>query len=159
MKQIPLMSREGHIVAFTKVDDDDYGRVSQHVWRLHRAGRGYAHRYSGNSHIFLHREIMGISVGRVPEVDHIDGDGLNNQRGNLRLVSHSQNHQNRRATRVGTSRYRGVAVSRDRWRAFGKLNGVKYHLGMFHSEDEAGTVAAKWRAEHMPFSLEALVTT
>lgn len=84
----------------------------------------------------LHRVILDALPGQ--EVDHINGDGLDNRRCNLRLVHQQQNQMNRRAQR-GSSRFKGVSwhSSHRKWRAQIRHNGSKLWLGAFGSEDDA----------------------
>lgn len=82
--------------------------------------------------IRMHRVIMGDPDGL--QVDHWDGDGLNNQRTNLRIATNSQNQHNQRTRRDNTSGYKGVTFRKDkgRWHAKIMLNGQRQHLGLFN---------------------------
>jgi hypothetical protein len=76
------------------VDDEDYERLSQFKWCAQRIGKTtYATRntYINRKHAvsYMHREILSECNGLL--VDHIDGDGLNNQRSNLRYCTRQQN--------------------------------------------------------------------
>lgn len=75
----------------------------------------------------------------------------------LRPVTFAQSAQNRNPSgnRNGKSRYRGVCEKDGKWRAYVTINRKQHHLGLFDDEDEAGAAAAAFRAEHMPYSLEA----
>jgi hypothetical protein len=66
-------------------------------------------------------------------VDHKDGNGLNNQKNNLRLCSYSQNSQNSKRPSHNTSGYKGACWSKgsNKWQAYIKLNGKCIHLGYF----------------------------
>jgi hypothetical protein len=68
------------------------------------------------------------------------GDGLNNQRWNLREATTSQNHANRKKTR-GLSRYKGVYWQKigEKWSAAVKYQGLKHYLGLFKDEADAAT--------------------
>jgi hypothetical protein len=109
MKEIPLT--QGKVAL---VDDTDYDHLNQWKW-----------------HVKFH--------GRTGQIDHKDGNGLNNQRGNLRLASGPQNHWNRRKIRGCSSKYRGVCWNKrsKRWVAYIKFFETKKHLGYFDSEIEA----------------------
>lgn len=87
--------------------------------------------------ILLHRVIMSADKGI--HIDHIDGDGLNNRRSNLRFATPSQNMQNKRKKANGTSRFKGVSwdKSHNKWRSQIRLNGVVYKLGTFDDEELA----------------------
>jgi hypothetical protein len=72
--------------------------------------------------------------------DHADHNGLNNQRNNLRLASHSQNCINRNIYKKNTSsKYLGVSFchSTNKWKAEIRFNGSYKYLGVFNSEEEA----------------------
>lgn len=87
--------------------------------------------------IRMHRVLMGEIHGL--EVDHRDGDGLNNRRKNLRVATRTQNIRNQRLRSDNTSGIKGVhwfKASR-KWRACICLNGKNRHLGSFDSREEA----------------------
>ncbi len=88
----------------------------------------------------MHREIAkraGLPLAR--QYDHRDGDGLNNQRGNIRVCTHGQNMTNARKRLRKTSRFKGVSwEARDsRWRACIMVNKKQTHLGQRTSEEAA----------------------
>lgn len=138
MKEIQLT--RGYVAL---VDDEDYEWLSQWNWCVHVGARGelYAHRRKrsseGRGHVLMHRLIMGAPDGQ--QVDHIDRDGLNNQKGNLRLASRSMNSINRGVFKNNTSGYRGVGYVRhsQKWRARIDVDGVQTYLGIFDSPEAA----------------------
>jgi hypothetical protein len=73
------------------------------------------------------------------EIDHIDRDGLNNRRENLRVSTPSQNSQNSRKNSLNTSGFKGVFFQKGlgKWRAQIKTNGKRKSLGCFLSPEEA----------------------
>lgn len=151
---IPLRRRDGSISACSIVDASAT-RIADVRWRLNP--NGYAARKGPrNTSIYLHREVLGLRKGDGLEVDHINGDRLDNRRANLRVATAAQNQQNV-PSYEGTSSYRGVHWdSRVRaWRASATLAGRKYELGCFASELAAAETASAFRAEHMPFSNES----
>jgi hypothetical protein len=125
------------------VDDEDYERLSR--WRWHanvvRGGRVCAlrkKRHRGRmTTIYMHREIVGAKPGQ--QVDHINGDALDNRRGNLRICTISQNNQNRYANTGASSQYKGVCWDKgaDKWRATITAGGRRKYLGTFEDEREA----------------------
>jgi hypothetical protein len=125
----------------TLVDDDDYIWLSQ--WRWHY-GDGYARRNEwrgGKSHtIRMHRLIHQTPAGM--DTDHIDGDGLNNQRSNLRTATSTENMRNRRMRKDNTSGFRGVTWSKreKKWVAQIRLDGKRIHLGYYNTPEEAAEV-------------------
>ena len=127
------------------VDDDTYEQVSQYFWHVQkRAKRYYAGRYRRKHEgkpgiIMLHHVVMGTPPSGY-EVDHKDGEGLNNQRSNLRVVTHRVNAQNQIMHRAG--HLVGASLSSDHyrlkpWRSQIVYNGKQYYLGMFGTELEA----------------------
>jgi len=125
------------------VDDEDYELVSQYKWHTSskKGHTFYAVAYAGggrNNHkqISMHRLIMGASFGE--EVDHINGNGLDNRKENLRLASRAENVRNKHIS-SGTSSYKGVSLYRrtGRWRAQIEMAEKNIHLGYFKTEKEA----------------------
>ena len=84
----------------------------------------------------MHRLILGEPPSdQKVIVDHRDGNGLNNQRSNLRWVTKQENNCNRAG--FGSSGFLGVSKSRGKWVAKIRRDGIRYHLGTFVSEIEA----------------------
>ena len=100
------------------VDVEDFEWVSKFKWHAHKRGRTwYARRAASGKTEFMHRTILahhgdGLIAG---EVDHISGDGLDNRKSNLQVISHAENIQKARIQVNNRSGYRGVSWSkRDR---------------------------------------------
>jgi hypothetical protein len=89
----------------------------------------------------MHQLILGKTIGRV--TDHINFNGLDNRRCNLRVVSSRQNTINRRLQRNNTSGYRGVEHRHGKWNARIKCRGKTYHLGTFADAESAARVYDK----------------
>lgn len=144
MKEISLITRGGYIAL---VDDEDFDWASGVRWRAMLAGSGRRYAISSEriagKQALMHREIAARMLGRDKisnqEIDHIDGDPLNNQRSNLRLCSHRQNMRNRRKSRANTSGYMGVSRSFGKWAADIWV-GKAIHLGRFTQIEEAARV-------------------
>lgn len=98
---------------------------------------------------FAHRLAFLYMTGEFPEneVDHIDGNGLNNRWDNLRAVTHAENGKNQRLNTCNTSGTTGVSwiKSRSKWLATIKVNRVNKYLGVFNSKEDA--IAARKKAE------------
>lgn len=86
---------------------------------------------------------MGINKGSKAIVDHIDGDGLNNQRSNLRICNKQQNNFNRRP--ISKSGYKGVSLCKrdNTYVAYIKKGDYRKNLGSFPPTDEGAKLAAK----------------
>lgn len=139
MKTIPLT--KGYAAM---VDDEDYLALSQFKWQalLTRGGQPVYARRAGKTAsgkkvtILMHAFICGYS-----RPDHVDGDGLNNQRLNLRLATHGQNNANRRKAHGKSSVFLGVnwKQTNNKWCAQIKQDGKKRHIGLFKDEFDAAT--------------------
>ncbi len=129
------------------IDDEDSSLVSQYKWRLINAKTDEKPRYyvisdkrlpSGKwQPVLMHRLLTGAPKGL--QVDHINGDSLDNRKSNLRFATQSQNNANSRHQTNKSSRYRGVSwiKRRKRWRAFIQHEGRYIHLGHFEDEKQA----------------------
>lgn len=141
MKSITLT--KGYIAI---VDDDDFERLSAHKWTAlvtgQRLKRVYAYRRTGwdnakrrwSGMVLMHREIAKPIDGL--DVDHIDGDTLNNQKQNLRPASRSENLANNRRA-IGVSGYRGVALTKRGEKAPYRVMCRGKYLGEFFDKIEA----------------------
>jgi len=134
MKLLPLTKGR-----FAKVDDSDFEYLNQWKWSLdeNRWG-GYAIRNNGKGGtIRMHRELLNPKKKDL--VDHINGDGLDNQRQNLRVATAQQNAWNSRRMKRNTSGFRGVSKhSKSKlWQARIYFGGKTFFLGLFDSPMEA----------------------
>lgn len=120
---------------FATVDAADYEEVSKYKWYAKRHGATvYATCIQRGRVVYMHRMIMRAGKGRI--VDHIDGNGLNNRRCNLRVCTHQQNQANRGPC-GGSSRFVGVHRHKDKWQAGMRCRGEYFYLGLFEDEVEA----------------------
>lgn len=145
MRIIPLRNSD-HVAI---VSNKDFKNISKYGWTLasSRGGRyKYAVRYKGTGGknlktIQMHRQILKAKRRQV--VDHINHDGLDNRRCNIRLCDYSQNNHNR-LPQNGTSKYKGV-----RYRGYGKyearimVNRKHIQLGVFIKEEDAAKAYRK----------------
>lgn len=138
MKKIPLGGKLGED-KFALVDDVDYDKLSRYSWCLavggYATGGSKAQRELG--HHFMHRVVNNTPKGKI--TDHIDGNPLNNTRGNLRTVDHSQNLMNARIRKNKNSKYKGVWWNKRAgfWYAAIRVNGGSVNLGNFETQREA----------------------
>lgn len=145
MKTVPLGGKKaaGRVAL---VDDEDYDLVMQHGWSVWEYQRNPGcHPVGPYARTNFRREgrrvpvMMHVLITGYAETDHRDGNGLNNQRSNLREVSHRQNMANRRKGLRGSSRFKGVswyAPSR-KWKAQIRTGGRHFYLGLFADEAAA----------------------
>lgn len=138
MREIPLT--KGYIAL---VDDEDYTRlVAMGSWyALETKHTVYACRKNKFA-VLMHREIMHLPKGDKREVDHDDGNGLNNQKYNLDVGSAGQNRRNQHTLQSrNISGHVGVTwmESLQKWRARIVINRKDIHLGVFNTIEEAAT--------------------
>lgn len=157
---IPLYARGGVVRSWAKIDPTDRDTVLAYRWYV--GSNGYARHDRKDEGgavraILMHRLLLSPSPGL--EVDHINGDRLDNRRANLRVVTHAQNMQNRspnghKRTRQPHSGYRGVLwiPAKKKWRVRVVVNGKRHSGGYFHDAEEAGRVAAQMVRDLMPFA-------
>lgn len=131
--QIPLRNKEKEIIDYALVSEEDFDRVMQYKWHLYQRkdGKkyvaGYIHKNIQN--LKLHHFIAGKPIkGYV--IDHIDGNGLNNCRENLRHVTYALNSQNKENVPSLNSIYRGVSFVKkvNRWRAAASDTHIGHYL-------------------------------
>jgi len=119
------------------VDDEDYEYLKQFNWQVDKYNCVKTHKNALLKDYLIHRIIM--KAPKDLEVDHIDGDRLNNQKNNLRLVQSSQNKMNRGPRKDCKSGYKGVSFHKqnENWCARIKTNGKYLHLGCFNNKIDA----------------------
>lgn len=140
MKKIKLTKNK-----YALVDDEDYNRINKYKWyTLKTKTNYYAMRDNRNSKrtkgfvIGMHREI--INCPKNKEVDHIDHNGLNNQKSNLRICTEKQNHYNCRLQKTNnTSGYKGVSWNKDhnKWRVRINKNNKEILIGRYDNKINA----------------------
>ena len=131
---------------FAKVDAADYDWLMQWKWHAlwkKRTGLFYAIHKDSKDHIRMHRLILGLVPGDGLQGDHINKDGLDNRRSNLRIATVSQNNFNRGASRLNKSGYKGVSWHKNRWRASITAKGKDYQLGYFATAELAHAAYCK----------------
>lgn len=97
------------------LDDEDFEKFGRYIWTVEKptngstfyAKRKYTYALNERKSVALHREILGITDPTI-FIDHIDGNGLNNQKTNLRVARHEQNTRNRGKQKNNTTGYKGV---------------------------------------------------
>lgn len=135
--QVPISSLHSVII-----DADDMDLIASYKWRplKNAIGKFYAvtsSRAEGKvrpDRIPMHRLLCGLSPGDSVVVDHINGDGLDNRRSNLRVCTMSENCARSRSRNVKATKYRGVYPSgKKSFRALVQLSAGDISLGIFRS--------------------------
>lgn len=133
-------------------------------WDAKFAGNraGHNNRNTGYVHLKLmgrsfkaHRVAFAITHGRWPtnEIDHIDGNGLNNSIANMREATRAENNQNRSRPSSNTSGYVGVGRTLDNmWVAQIRHNGVQHYIGYFDCPKKASEAYQEAKARLHTFS-------
>jgi hypothetical protein len=125
------------------VDDEDYPMVASFKWHSEQ-GRNteYAVRSAKNSmgrdtSIRMHRQILQVRRGEI--IDHIDHNGLNNCKSNLRVCTNQENVSHQRKRKGASSQYKGVTWNKQKqkWQAQIKVNYKNINLGLFETEADA----------------------
>jgi len=163
MKEIKL--NHGYVAL---VDDEDFDFLNQFKWRV-RLGRKneslYAIRWGDKDNgkkplLRMHRVVMNLFDKNL-QIDHIDHNGLNNQKGNLRVCTNAENQRNRKPNKNGTSKYKGVCfyVSKvkgkngkiyewSRWLSDITINRKSIRIGYFNTEESAAKAYDKAAKKH-----------
>lgn len=136
-KKIPLT--QGKLAT---VDDADYEALIQFKWYLTTCGNHhYAARHTKRPEkrtmVYMHRAITSAPKGL--EVDHINGDGLDNRRENLRVCTHGENLRNQGLQANNRSGYRGVSWSKKekKWVTYIKVDNKRQFVGQFDEKENA----------------------
>jgi len=139
------------------VDEEDYSRVARYKWRrINKGGLRYAvHSFrrgpEETKNIYLHRMLLQLPAGRERlEVDHINGNGLDNRKANLRICSRSENMMNQRPRHGLSSSYKGVWWHKraEKWYSGIMVGKKNFHIGCFIEEEEAARAYNVAAQEH-----------
>jgi hypothetical protein len=140
------------------VDDEDYGLVSRFRWRRKAGGKGSKVEYASTfvsetrKNVGMHQLLLGIKPSMT--IDHIDRDGLNNQRSNLRHATKAQQEYNKEKKAGTLHKYKGVSKyphkteNAKSWQARARLNGKDYSLGYHRTEEEAARAYDAFMSKH-----------
>lgn len=151
MKKIPLTQGK-----YAIVDDKDFKFLSQWNWHLRKTlnkERFYAVRMSPRvkgkqTVIKMHSLIIGTPKGM--DTDHINGDGLDNRKSNLRICTRSENCLNRRRHSNNKSGYKGVFWHKQskKWEVSIQINKKQITIGRFENIKEAIKVCKNARIKY-----------
>lgn len=127
----------------TFVDDEDFEWLSQWKWYYNQ---GYAVRKTSPK-ILMHREIVNAPDGK--QVDHINRNGLDNRKNNLRICTLQENRRNKKLYKNNKSGHRGVwffkhkTCNYQKWMAYITHKGKRIFLGHFDNKEDAIKVRLK----------------
>lgn len=132
MKRIPLTQGK-----FALVDDEDFAELSKVKWCFSKGYAVRSVRLEKRGTILMHREILSAKKGQ--ECDHINMNGLDNRRANLRVCTRAENARNRPKDRDNTTGFKGVALEKRTGKYVAQIHilGKHYHFGTFKSAKEA----------------------
>jgi len=125
------------------IDDEDAALVIGLSWSW---SQNKNVKYVRSGRRYLHRVIARAKPGEI--VDHINGDGLDNRKSNLRITNHQGNKANSHNGKY-TSKFIGVSkMENGKYRSMAKLHGRVCHLGVFDSEESAAKAYDKFVLAH-----------
>jgi hypothetical protein len=141
MKKIELSGELGRGI-FVLVDDCDFEVLSRLTWNI--CPKGYAirtDRTNGKRTVYMHKDVASLAGMNTEgfQVDHVDGDKLDNRRANLRLATNQQNQANVSRQSNNTTGFKGVHFHKGHGKYMARI-GVSYkriHLGYFDTAEQA----------------------
>lgn len=138
------------------VDDEDYSFLSQFKW--HVVWSECTNSFYAETWLYkpvkirekMHRLLLGLHKRDGKQIDHKNGNTLDNRRENLRVVNHSQNAMNRKLLSKSASGFRGVSYCKKtgKWKSRINLGGKEIWLGRFATIDDARSAAADARIKY-----------
>lgn len=135
MQKIAVKISNKNASTFAIVDDEDAKKVSLHKWRQN--GCGYAITDIYGKTVRMHHLILGTPKKGL-EVDHINRNGMDNRKNNLRFVNRSQNQLNRSPSTKSASQYKGINQrANGKWQSRICIAGKRVQIGTFETESEA----------------------
>jgi hypothetical protein len=144
MKAIPLTKGFAAIV-----DDEDYDRLVKYRWHVMLGNKGIVYaagRPALGKKLLMHRFILNAKPEQI--IDHVNFDGLDNRKTNLRLCNKSQNAHHNRRGHTGVKQHNG-GRGNSGWNARIWIgNGERKNLGTFRTREEAEATYRKAAIEH-----------
>jgi len=126
---------------FAIVDAEDFDRLNEYKWFANegdgrwRATRSGSVKNGEKITVHMHREILSTPAGC--EIDHINGNDLDNRKCNLRVSTHIENMRNMKMHKDNKSGYKGVSRHQGRWQVYIRVNNKNTRIGMFSDKLEA----------------------
>ena len=136
MKKIPLTQGK-----FALVDDDDFDELMKYKWHVSRNGyavRNLPRKLAKSGTTLMHRFIF-CATNINKQIDHVNGNKLDNTRSNLRVATNQQNSFNRGRQHNNKSGFKGVCWDDGvrKWRASIRLDGFQNYLGIYDDKESA----------------------
>ncbi|USE78946.1 HNH endonuclease [Cupriavidus gilardii] len=125
-----------------RVSDEDYDDLSRFRWFIDRDGYALRNARLAPKQWYMermHRRIVGLQRGDKRQVDHINGNPLDNRRSNLRVCTHAENQLNIGRQRNNTSGFKGVCFDKQagKFKAAIAYQGRRKNLGLFDTPEAA----------------------
>ena len=142
MATIPLTQGK-----FALIDDEDFERVNQVKWRYCKGAAQSQTARPERKVLLMHRFVMHAPDGI--EVDHVNGNALDNRKSNLRIATHRQNMANQKTRTNNRSGYKGVSFHRKnkKWVSQISTGSEHFYLGVFDTPLEAAIAYDKRASE------------
>lgn len=136
MKTIELSNCDEKLI----LDDEDFIPFARFTWRAHKSHGDHKYVVRGKAGIYVHNELMGpIPEGFI--VDHINGNGFDNRKENLRIIPKEKNTWNRKAYKdrkyKGTAKISGAVEGHKQYQARIRYEGQLIYIGSYYTEEEA----------------------
>lgn len=125
------------------VDDEDFTLLNQRAWQINDSGYAIRSQRVGprkdgkKIQLAIHRVILGLEHGDTRQVDHINGDPLDNRRANLRICSKDENARNRRVHSNNRLRVKGVSAHGNKFRSEIQIDKRRIYLGLHETAELA----------------------
>ena len=131
---------------FAFVDRQDYDEIMIFKWYKEKIGNTWyaiskSHQ-KDNYRLYMHRALMRLQKGDRKKVDHINGNGLDNRRHNLRITTQSDNIANQKKQIRNTSGYIGVSYNKNarKYQSYITIDRKRIHLGYFFDPETAAVL-------------------
>jgi len=128
---------------YTTVDDEDYNELIKYKWFAHKSGNTFyaeRHDYLNGKRVIMSMHRFIIKNNSKLHTDHINGNGLDNRKENLRIVTNRQNqHNQQNRHKAMSSKYAGVYFEKcsNKWKAQIGINNKQISIGRFDTELDA----------------------
>lgn len=135
-----ILLTQGKVVL---VSDEDYEELNKHKWYAYKCANTFYAQRTLTIGVGKYRTVrMHSIVMKTPkrmETDHINGNGLDNRRENLRVCTRSENLMNQKRGINNTSGYKGVSWHKgtEKWQSKIAAKGKRIYLGLFKEKEEA----------------------